>query len=186
MKLLIIGPPGVGKGTQAKRIREYLNIAHLSTGSILRAEIRAFSAVGKEAKKFIDKGKFVPDKYLTKIVRDEISSAKCKNGYLLDGYPRTITQANKFEIILNDVNHKLDAVIGLRVHEDELIRRLINRGRDHNRSDDLPEIIRKRQNIYWERTAPLLDYYSSKGLLKSIDGLGDIDEITKKIINELK
>ena len=129
---------------------------------------------------------WIKDKYLTKIVRDEISSAKCKNGYLLDGYPRTITQANKFEIILNDVNHKLDAVIGLRVHEDELIRRLINRGRDHNRSDDLPEIIRKRQNIYWERTAPLLDYYSSKGLLKSIDGLGDIDEITKRIINELK
>ena len=128
----------------------------------------------------------IKDKYLTKIVRDEISSAKCKNGYLLDGYPRTITQANKFEIILNDVNHKLDAVIGLRAHEDELIRRLIDRGRDHNRSDDLPEIIRKRQNIYWERTAPLLDYYSSKGLLKSIDGLGDIDEITKRIINELK
>ena len=186
MKLLIIGPPGVGKGTQAKRIRSYFSIAHLSTGSILRSEIRASSAIGKEAKKFIDKGKFVPDKYLTKIVKDEISSAKCKNGYLLDGYPRTITQADKFETILNDANQKLDAVIGSRAHEDELIRRLIDRGKYLNRSDDLPKIIRKRQNIYWERTAPLLDYYGSKGLLKTIDGLGDIDEITERIINELK
>ena len=186
MKLLIMGPPGVGKGTQAQIIQNELNIAHLSTGEILRKEIADETKIGLIAKKYIDKGQLVPDKVLLNIISDRIIMPDCNNGYLLDGFPRTIEQATGLEDIMIALYHTLDMAISLTADEEELVNRLIKRGIDSGRSDDTHEVIRKRQKIYWEQTAPLLDFYNNKGLLKNIDGVGTINEITKRILKVLK
>jgi len=181
-----MGPPGVGKGTQAKRINHALEIAHISTGDLLRTEIRAKTDVGIIAKKFIDKGKLVPDEFLLDIVRDRLKKTDCDNGYILDGFPRTLDQAIGFEIIMNESDQVLDKVISLSADEDELVDRLVKRGLESGRSDDNSAVIRKRQKIYWEKTEPLLDFYNKKGLLKNIDGLGEIEEITDRILITIK
>ena len=186
MKLLIMGPPGVGKGTQANRIKNTLNILHLSTGDILRDEIKINSNIGIKAKMYMDDGLLVPDSVLLQIVQQKISEPICDNGYLLDGFPRTIPQADGLEKIMQSINHKLDYAISLSANTDELIERLIKRGEESGRNDDTPEIIRNRQKIYWEQTAPLLEYYSEKGILKDVDGLGTISEITNRILEIIK
>ena len=186
MKLLIMGPPGVGKGTQADRIKNTLNILHLSTGDILRDEIKINSNIGIRAKMYMDNGMLVPDSVLLQIVQQKISEPICDNGYLLDGFPRTIPQADGLEKIMQSINHKLDYAISLSANTDELIERLIKRGEESGRNDDTPEIIRNRQKIYWEQTAPLLEYYGEKGILKDVDGLGTISEITNRILEIIK
>ena len=186
MKLLIMGPPGVGKGTQAIQIKTYFDIPHLSTGEILRSEIRAQSSIGRDAKSYMNDGRLVPDIVLLQIVKEYITKKECQNGYLLDGFPRTIHQAEGLEKIMFDLDHRLDAAISLTANQNELVHRLVKRGQDTGRSDDTPEIIRNRQNIYWEQTAPILDFYRVKGILKDVDGLGDIPEITNRILNVLK
>ncbi len=186
MKLLIMGPPGVGKGTQANRIKNTLNIIHLSTGDILRDEIKINSNIGIKAKMYMDDGMLVPDSVLLQIVQQKISEPICDNGYLLDGFPRTIPQADGLEKIMQSINHKLDYAISLSANTDELIERLIRRGEESGRNDDTPEIIRNRQKIYWEQTAPLLEYYGKKGILKDVDGLGTISEITNRILEIIK
>ena len=186
MRLSIMGPPGVGKGTQAKRIKNALNITHLSTGEILRLKIKAESKVGVIAKSFIDKGHLVPDEILIKIVKDRVARPDCSNGYLLDGFPRTLAQAEGLEKILYNEGHRLDFVISLVADESELVKRLINRKKESGRSDDNPKIIRNRQKIYWEQTAPLLEFYRKKDILININGLGEISEITKRILQNLK
>jgi len=186
MKLLIMGPPGVGKGTQADRIKDELNIVHLSTGVILRAEVEAESKVGIDAKSYMDKGLLVPDSILIEIVKERISKPDCQNGYLLDGFPRTLPQAKGLDDMMKSIGHKLDCAISLTANEDELVARLLKRGQDSGRSDDTPEVIRNRQKIYWEQTAPLLDFYREKDILKDVNGLGEIADITERILNILK
>ena len=186
MKLLIMGPPGVGKGTQASRIKSKLNIAHLSTGDILRTEIDNKTDTGVQAKLYMDAGKLVPDQVLLDIIQDRIKNPDCDGGYLLDGFPRTLPQAIGLEKIMESINHALDRVISLTADEGELVERLIKRGAESGRSDDTPEVIRNRQKIYWEQTAPLLDFYQKKGILKDVDGLGEISEITERILTVLK
>ena len=185
MKLLIMGPPGVGKGTQAGRIKKKLNIIHLSTGNILRGEIETESDVGLKAKTFMNKGKLVPDEVLLDIIRHRISRPDCQYGYLLDGFPRTLVQAERLNIIMNNIDHELDAAISLTADENELVRRLVLRGKESGRSDDNPDVVRKRQQVYWQQTAPLIDYYKKEGLLKEVNGLGTIPEITKRIMEAL-
>ena len=186
MKLLIMGPPGVGKGTQADRIKDKLKILHLSTGDILRAEVEAKSVIGMDAKLYIDLGKLVPDYILIEIVKERISKDDCENGYLLDGFPRTLPQAEGLDEMMHSIGHDLECAISLTADEDELVERLIKRGKELGRSDDTPEVIRNRQKIYWEQTAPLLDFYRGKGILKEVDGLGEIPEITERILDVLK
>jgi adenylate kinase len=186
MKLLIMGPPGVGKGTQADRIKNELNIEHLSTGDILRKEAKAKTNVGMDAKLYMDMGRLVPDHILISIVKEHISKSKCENGYLLDGFPRTLPQAQGLDDMMHSIGHDLDCAISLLANEDELVDRLIKRGEESGRTDDTPEVIRNRQQIYWEQTAPLLDFYRKKNLLKEVDGFGEIPEITKRILNILK
>ena len=186
MKLLIMGPPGVGKGTQADRIKDKLKILHLSTGDILRAKVKAKSAIGVDAKLYIDFGKLVPDHILIEIVKERISKDDCENGYLLDGFPRTLPQAEGLDEMMHSIGHDLECAISLTADEDELVERLIKRGKESGRSDDTPEVIRNRQKIYWEQTAPLLDFYRGKGILKEVDGSGEIPEITERILDVLK
>ncbi len=182
MKLLIMGPPGVGKGTQAKQIKNKLNIAHLSTGEILRSEIDKNSNIGIIAKTYMNKGKLVPDQILLDIMQERITKTDCRKGYLLDGFPRTIPQAVGFDNILANLKQNLDIVINLTAEEKELIQRILKRRLESGRTDDTFDIIKKRQKIYWEKTAPLVEFYHRKGILKNVDGLGEIKIITKKIL----
>ena len=186
MKLLIMGPPGVGKGTQASRIKSKLKIAHLSTGDILRTEIEKKTDTGMQAKLYMDAGKLVPDQVLLDIIQDSIKNPDCDAGYLLDGFPRTLPQAVGLEKIMESTKHTLDMVISLTADENELVESLIKRGEESGRSDDTPEVIRDRQKVYWEQTAPLVDFYKNKGILKNVDGLGEISEITERILTILK
>tara|TARA_Y100000996_G_scaffold413808_1_gene402934 strand:+ start:1560 stop:2120 length:561 start_codon:yes stop_codon:yes gene_type:complete len=186
MRLLIMGPPGVGKGTQAKILKEKLGIAHISTGELLRTEIDNDTKIGKIAKRYINQGNLVSDNLILEIVKDRLSMNDCKSGYILDGFPRTLNQAIGLEVIMKDINQNLDIAISLSANESELVERLVKRGLKFGRSDDNSSIIRERQKIYWKLTAPLLEFYEDRNILKSIDGLGTIEEITNRIINIIK
>lgn len=185
MKIIFLGPPGVGKGTQAKKICEYFKIAHLSTGDILRSEINERSKIGSKAKKFIDRGQLVPDETLLDIINNRLKKSDTKMGYLLDGFPRTIAQANGLDKIMKNIHHELNSVISIFADEAELVSRLVARGKESGRSDDTLGVIKQRQKVYWKQTATLLDFYRKKSLLKEIDGIGKIDLITNRIIDTL-
>ena len=185
MHLIFLGPPGVGKGTQAKKICDHYKIIHLSTGEILRKEISDKSEVGNQAKTYIDNGNLVPDNVILRIIENRLKANDAQYGYLLDGFPRTINQAEGLQKIMLQLKHKINSVISLTANEEELILRLINRGKDSGRSDESPEIIRHRQKVYWRQTAPLLEYYSEKKVLKKVDGLGNITDITKRILETI-
>ena len=185
MNLIFLGPPGVGKGTQANLVCDYFGILHLSTGDMLRSEINKKSDIGTTAKTFIDQGDLVPDEVLLKIINSRLSDSDIESGYLLDGFPRTIPQAEGLNAILKNNTQELDAVISLTADENELVERLIKRGHDSGRSDDTPEIIKQRQEVYWKQTSPLVDYYIDKNILIEIDGIGGINEIKNRILESL-
>ena len=177
-----MGPPGVGKGTQAKILSKILNVTHLSTGEILRNEIKMNTKIGRIAKSFIDHGNFVPDNIILDIISEKISIKVSNVGYLFDGFPRTIPQATGFDKLLIEMGENLNAAINLTADENELIKRIIDRGKSSGRSDEAIDIVKKRQKIYWNQTAPLIDYYQKKNILKNINGIGEIEEITERIL----
>ncbi len=186
MKLVLLGPPGVGKGTQAANIKEHYRIVHLSTGVILRAEVQADTELGQKARKFMDAGQLVPDELLLLMMEQRLQQPDCDPGYLLDGFPRTIPQAEGLDQILADLGQKLDAVVSLTADEEELIKRLVLRGQTSGRSDDTPQVIRERQEVYRRQTEPLLKYYQQTNLVAEVDGIGAIAEITERILEVLK
>lgn len=186
MRIILMGPPGVGKGTQAKNIVNKFGIIHLSTGDILRAEVGGNTELGRKAKEFMDAGKLVPDELLLNMMENRLQQNDCNKGYLLDGFPRTIPQADGLELILKKINHKIDYVISLTADETELVNRLVLRGKESGRSDDTEEVIRERQQVYWKLTAPLLDFYRERNLLEEVNGLGTISEITNRILKVLE
>ncbi len=177
MRIIFIGPPGAGKGTQAERLIQTYHLAHLSTGDMLRAARDAKSEIGVLADKYMSAGQLVPDEVIMAVVGERLGQADCRQGYLLDGFPRTIAQAEALDAILSKQGTPLDVVLELNVAEDELFRRLAGRGR----ADDKPEVIRQRLVAYRQQTQPLLDYYAKQGLLKTIDGLGTVDDIFARI-----
>jgi adenylate kinase len=177
MRLIFIGPPGAGKGTQAERVVQTYQLAHLSTGDMLRAARDAQTEVGKKAEQYMSKGELVPDDIIVEIVRQRLQEPDCQKGYLLDGFPRTIAQAEALDAMLESEGTPLDAVLELRVPEEELKKRLAGRGR----ADDQPEVIAQRLVAYRQQTAPLLEYYENKGLLRPIDGVGSVDDIFQRI-----
>jgi adenylate kinase len=177
MRLVFIGPPGAGKGTQADRMIATYRLAHLSTGDMLRAARDAKTEIGRKADAFMSTGRLVPDEIIIAIIGERLAAPDCRGGYLLDGYPRTIAQAEALEPMLAARQTPLDVVLELAVPEEELFRRLAGRGR----ADDKPEVIRQRLVAYRDQTSPLLAYYQRQSLLRSIDGLGAVDEIFARI-----
>jgi len=185
-RLLLIGPPGAGKGTQAARLAEAFGIPAISTGDIFRANVKNETELGKQAKAFMDRGEYVPDSLTNALVRDRLSHEDAKNGFLLDGYPRTIDQVHELEDILAAQGNSLDAVVLITADTDEVVRRLLNRALEQGRADDTEDVIRRRMEVYAEQTAPLIEVYSAKGLVREVDGLGAVEEVTERILSALK
>jgi adenylate kinase len=185
MKLLLIGPPGAGKGTQASKLSEVFGIPAISTGDIFRENVKNETPLGIEAKSYMDKGEYVPDELTNKLVRERLKNPDCVNGFLLDGYPRTADQVEELDSILKETNSKLDAVVQLTADSEEVVRRLAKRAIEQGRSDDTEDVLRNRLSVYEEQTAPLISVYESRGLLVRVDGLGEIAEVTQRITEAL-
>lgn len=181
MRLILLGPPGAGKGTQAKNLTEMYGIPQLSTGDILRAAIKAGTPMGMAAKKVMDAGNLVSDDIVNGIVSERLDQEDARPGFILDGFPRTITQAEALEAMLVEKGIRLDAVVELKADTEELIRRIVNRAKESGRQDDNEEVVRNRLDVYREQTAPLVAYYQGKGLLRSVDGMASVDSVTAAI-----
>jgi adenylate kinase len=185
MRLIIMGPPGAGKGTQAKFIAEHFKIPAISTGDIFRANVSQGTELGLEAKRYMDAGEYVPDEVTNLMVRNRIDDPDAENGFLLDGYPRTLAQVDELDGMIRHTGHQLDAVVVLTVDQDEIVARLLQRAQVEGRADDTEEVIRRRQEVYLEQTEPLIAVYKSRDLVVEIDGMGEVSEVTQRIFEAL-
>lgn len=180
-RLLIIGAPGAGKGTQAARIAERYQVPAISTGDIFRANIQAGTQLGTKVQSIIEKGQLVPDELTNEIVADRLQRDDVENGFLLDGYPRTVDQVHALDAVLEGEARRLDAVILLEADTDAVVARLLKRSELEGRIDDTEEVIRHRQEVYAEQTAPLIELFRARGILVVVDGLGEVDEVADRI-----
>jgi adenylate kinase len=185
MRLLIMGPPGAGKGTQAKRIAEHYRISAISTGDIFRAMKNADTPLARQVRAIMESGGYVSDEITNEIVKDRLAQPDCQTGFLLDGYPRTLQQVRTLDDYLAETDRPLDAVISLLADTDEVVARLLRRAAIDGRSDDNEETIRVRLQVYLEQTEPLLDVYRSRGLLVEVNGLGEVDEVSERVFAAL-
>ena len=212
MKIIMLGAPGAGKGTQAKMIADKYSVPHISTGDIFRANIKNGTELGQEAKKYMDQGLLVPDELTVKILLDRVANEDCKNGYVLDGFPRTIPQAEVLDKALTELSDKIDYAINVDVPDENIIKRMSGRraclacGATYHiehvppmqegicdrcgkelvlRDDDQPETVKNRLNDYHEQTQPLIDFYTNKGVLKTVDGTVDMKDVFAAIVNIL-
>jgi adenylate kinase len=177
----MLGPPGAGKGTQAKRLAADLRIPAISTGDIFRANISQQTELGRRVQTILQGGGLVPDEVTNDMVRDRIAEPDCADGFILDGYPRTLAQVDALDSMLKALDTQLDGVVELTVDIDEVVRRLHQRAVEEDRDDDKPEVIRRRQEVYQQDTAPLVDVYTERDLLVKVDGMGTVDDVTARI-----
>jgi adenylate kinase len=185
-RLVLLGPPGAGKGTQAARICERLGVPAISTGDIFRANVAEQTELGRRAQRYMDAGEYVPDEVTNAMVRDRLAQADAVDGFLLDGYPRTADQVAELDGMLAHSGTRLDAVVELTADTDEVVTRLLKRAAEQGRADDTESVIRRRLQVYAEQTAPLADLYAERGLLVQVDGIGSLDEVTERILTALE
>ncbi|MCW2833006.1 MAG: adenylate kinase [Nocardioides sp.] len=181
----MMGPPGAGKGTQATFIAEHFGIPAVSTGDIFRANVSRGTALGVKAKEYMDAGEYVPDEVTNEMVRNRIQEPDADKGFLLDGYPRTLAQVEELDTMIKSTGHALDAVVVLTVDQDEVVERLLQRALIDGRTDDTGDVIRRRQELYGEETAPLIEVYRDRGLLIEVDGMGQVEDVTQRIFDAL-
>ena len=184
-RMVLLGPPGAGKGTQAARIAERLGIPAISTGDIFRANVAGATELGTRAKAYMDKGEYVPDSITNAMVADRIAQADCANGFLLDGYPRTTAQVGELDSMLKASGLALDVVVEITADAEAVVARLLKRAGEQGRADDTEPVIRRRLEVYAESTAPLADLYAERDLLVQVDGMGEIDVVTGRIMEAL-
>ncbi len=180
-RVLLLGPPGSGKGTQAARLVQRLQVPHVSTGDMLRAAVVAATEVGRKAQAIMDAGKLVSDELVIGIAQERLSEPDAQRGFILDGFPRTIKQAEALDSMLRGLGSPLECCLALIVGEEELVERLVKRSELEGRSDDSEDLVRERMKVYRAQTEPLLDYYRERGLLREVDGLGEVDEVTARV-----
>ncbi len=186
MRIVILGPPGAGKGTQALLLAKNAGIPHVSTGEILRAAIAANSPLGQKAQSFVDIGKLVPDDLMIDLVKERLSQPDCEKGFLLDGFPRTVPQAEALTIMLKEIGKSVTHVLDLEVDENIILDRISKRGQESGRSDDNLEVAKKRLDVYRTQTAPVTDYYKTQGHVYLVDGLGTVEAVQASILAALK
>jgi adenylate kinase len=188
MRMILLGPPGSGKGTQAARLTAHLGLAHLSTGDMLRAAVAAKTPVGLRAAEIMARGDLVPDEVVIGVIADRIAEPDCANGFILDGFPRTVGQAEGLDALLNERGLSLDAVVELVVDEAALLARIEGRARETGaaaRADDNPSTVKRRLEVYREQTAPVSAYYESRRLLRRVDGMRTIDDVWQQVLEEI-
>lgn len=186
MRMLIMGPPGAGKGTQAKVIAARLGVPAISTGDIFRANAAAATPLGREAQTYMERGEYVPDEVTNAMVRDRLSEPDVTAGFLLDGYPRTPAQVDYLDGVLDQAGHHLDRVLVLAADTEEIVKRLLLRAETDGRTDDTDEVIRRRLEVYAEQTAPVLDRYAERDILIRVDGIGEVDTVTERALAALR
>lgn len=186
MRLIMMGPPGAGKGTQAKLAAERLGIPAISTGDIFRTNLSQGTPLGVEAARYMDAGEYVPDETTNLMLRDRIEERDAAFGFLLDGYPRTLAQVKELDRMINASGHSLDAVVLLTVDREKIVRRLLARAQVEGRADDNEEVIRRRLQVYTEQTEQLVELYRDRGILIEIDGMGDVADVAGRIFHALR
>jgi adenylate kinase len=185
MRLILMGPPGAGKGTQAQFLAEQYSIPAISTGDIFRENVSKGTELGLQAKRYMDAGEYVPDEVTNLMVRNRIDEPDAAKGFLLDGYPRTLAQVEELDGMIEYTGHRLDAVVVLTVDRDEIVKRLLKRAQTEGRTDDTEDVIRRRQDVYDEQTHPLIEVYRERGRLIEVDGMGEVEEVTNRIFEAL-
>jgi adenylate kinase len=180
-----MGPPGAGKGTQARFVADHFGVPAISTGDIFRANVTQGTPLGVKAKHYMDAGEYVPDEVTNLMVRNRIDEDDADPGFLLDGYPRTLAQVTELDGMIEFTGHRLDAVVVLTVDSEELVQRLLQRAQTDGRADDTEDVIRRRQEIYAEQTEPLIEVYRERGILVEVDGMGEVDDVTARIFAAL-
>ena len=186
MRLVIMGPPGAGKGTQAAVIAEAFAIPHISTGAIFRANVGEGTELGREAKGYMDRGEYVPDSVVNNMVAHRLTESDTDGGFLLDGYPRTVDQLHELNRMLGEADRPLDRALEITVNTEEVVQRLLKRAEIEGRADDTEEVIRRRMEVYTAETEPLTSLYSEQGILVRVDGMGSIEEVSERILAALR